>query len=111
MNKITNALFRSMLTATMVEEAEHCEGPVCDAIFLGAQNAAHEQKATELLGEMKEADKLAGKDTAWIDKKLEDLDEFVVDNLADLDKLLAKETPKVAKKKAHKCGHDDRRWR
>lgn len=115
LNKLTQSLFGNMRKATnsndddseaMVEEIDYYEGDVIDDLLLGAQNAARKKKATELLDEMKEADKLAGKDTAWIDEKLKDLDSFVVENTADLDELLAQETPKVAKQ-ANKRGFEE----
>ena len=81
------------------------EGAVCDVLLLAAQEAARKEKAKEVLAEMKADNASAGKDTAWIDLKLADLDSFVHDNKADLDSLLVKED-KPTNNTAQKRGHD-----
>ena len=81
-------------------------------LLIATQEAARKEKAKEVLAEMKAQDATAGKDTAWVDDKLADLDSFVNANRADLDALLAKEdkpTNNTAQKRGNdgKAGVDD----
>jgi len=55
------------------------------------QHAKRLEKAKETLREMRELDLEAGKDTAWVDGMIADMEKFVADNKEELDALIAKD--------------------